>query len=107
MTYTELDLKHKYYNMMLQKWKHTFLSSGLDISNVNYSILKLKCSMSIQEAAYNASNFAARQRPRKEYTIYATFASQRNITTHQDMSHTCHMRHLCMAGEQIIKKNCS
>ena len=32
------------------------------------------------------------------------FTSQRNITTHHDMSQTCHMRHICMPGDQIIKE---
>ena len=33
------------------------------------------------------------------------FMSQQNIMTHHDMSHTCHMRHICMPGNQIIKNN--
>ena len=41
--------------------------------------------------------------PKNEYDYHKTFASQQNITTHHDMSHTCHMRHICMPGDQTIK----
>ena len=66
--YDELGLKHKYYNMMLQQWKHAFLSSGLDISNPNYSFLDLQRYMSIQEAAFNAGDLQ-NKRPRNEYNM--------------------------------------
>ena len=42
--------------------------------------------------------------PKNERDYHKIFASQQNITTHQDMSHTCHMRYICMPGDQTIKK---
>ena len=42
--------------------------------------------------------------PINERDYHKMFTSQRNITIQHDMSHTCHMRHICMPGNQIIKK---
>ena len=42
--------------------------------------------------------------PKNECDYHKTFVSQRNITTHHDMSHTFHMRHICMPGDRTIKK---
>ena len=42
--------------------------------------------------------------PKNERDYCEMFVSQRNITTHQEMSHTCHMRHICMLDDQAIKK---
>ena len=32
------------------------------------------------------------------------FVTQQNITTRHDMSQTCHIRHIVMPDDQIIKK---
>ena len=37
-------------------------------------------------------------------TVARCFASKQNIMTCHNMSQTCHMRHICMSGNQIIKK---
>ena len=42
--------------------------------------------------------------PKNECGYRKMFVSQQNITTYQDMSHTCHMRHICMPVDQTIKK---
>ena len=42
--------------------------------------------------------------PKNECNYHEMFMSQQNIMTHHDMSHTCHMRHICMPGDQTIKK---
>ena len=44
-------------------------------------------------------------KPENKRNYRKTFASQRNIMTCQDMSHTCHMRHICMPGDQTTKNN--
>ena len=49
-------------------------------------------------------NVNPEQEPKNEHDYRKTFASQQNIMTHQDMSHTCHMRHICMPDDQIIEK---
>ena len=43
-------------------------------------------------------------RPKNEHDCCKTFTSQQNIMTHHNMSQICHMRHICMQGDQIIKK---
>ena len=42
--------------------------------------------------------------PKNEHNYREMFASQQNIMTCQDMSQTCHMRHICMPIDQTIKK---
>ena len=49
-------------------------------------------------------NTNTKHKPKNERDCRKMFVSQRNITTHHNMSQTCHMRHICMPGDQIIKK---
>ena len=49
-------------------------------------------------------NMNPKHEPGNERDYRKTFTSQQNITTRHDMSHTCHMRHICMPGDQTIKK---
>ena len=49
-------------------------------------------------------NMNPKREPKNECDYRKTFASQQNITTRQDMSHTCHMSHIFMSGDQTIKK---
>ena len=49
-------------------------------------------------------NANLKSKPKNECNYHKMFASQQNITTGQDMSHTCHMRHVCMPVDQTTKK---
>ena len=49
-------------------------------------------------------NVNLKHEPKNQHDYHKMFASQRNITTHQDMSHTCHMRYIGMPVNQTIKK---
>ena len=48
-------------------------------------------------------NANPKREPKTERNYRKMFASQQNITTHQDMSHTCHMKHICMPVDETIK----
>ena len=49
-------------------------------------------------------NANMKREPKRERNCRKTSASQRNITTRHNMSHTCNMRHIIMPDDQIIKK---
>ena len=49
-------------------------------------------------------NMNTKCEPKNERDSRKTFARQQNITTRHDMSHTCHMRHICMPVNQTIQK---
>ena len=49
-------------------------------------------------------NANMKREPKNEHDCHKTSASQRNITTRHDMSQKCHMRHIIMPDNQIIKK---
>ena len=50
------------------------------------------------------ANANPKHEPKNERDCHKMFASQQNIMTHHDMSHTCHMRPVSMPGDQTIKK---
>ena len=66
-------------------------------------IIHIQSYHELQMRTQNVSPNLKRE-PRNEHDYCKMFASQQNTTTCQDMSHTCHMRHICLPADQTIKK---
>lgn len=53
--FTHEQLKYTYYSMMLTSWQTTFVASGIQLDDPNYTLQNLVQYMSAQEAAHNAT----------------------------------------------------